>query len=62
MTDDLRRALTLGDRIDVYDGATQIDGTGSFIALQDHILIWADSTGYVRFQHIGDAVNIVKVS
>ncbi|MDP9729459.1 hypothetical protein ACOJUR_02150 [Alicyclobacillus tolerans] len=61
MIEDLRRAFTLGDRIKVYAGDTQIDGTGSFIAFQDRFLIWADSTGLINFTHLGDAITIQKV-
>ncbi|MCY0870479.1 MAG: hypothetical protein OWT27_07805 [Firmicutes bacterium] len=58
----LNRYLTLGDAISVYDGNTQIDGTGSFIGATCDVLQWADSTGNVRFQVLSDAVNVVKVS
>jgi hypothetical protein len=58
----LNRYLTLGDAISVYDGDTQIDGTGSFIGATCDVLQWADSTGNVRFQILSDAVNVVKVS
>ncbi|MGZ6503163.1 MAG: hypothetical protein ACXVC1_09425, partial [Tumebacillaceae bacterium] len=38
----------LGDRINVFAGDTQIDGTGAFITMNDEVLIWFDSTAQVR--------------
>lgn len=61
MADALNAALLPGDKINVFDGATQIDGTGSFISASNHVLIWVDATGNYRIQNLGGAVNVQKV-
>jgi uncharacterized protein YxjI len=58
--EDWSKVFTLGDPINVYDGDTQIDGTGSFIEIRDRVLVWTDSSGNVRFQVLGDAINFFK--
>jgi hypothetical protein len=49
-----------GDKINVFEGNTQIDGTGTFIRTNDRVLIWIDSAGRLRVQSLGDAVNLQR--
>lgn len=53
--------LSLGDRIEVYHGGELIDAEGSYIDVQNDMLIWADSTGNIRFQLLGAPLSIRKV-
>ncbi|MGZ4163439.1 MAG: hypothetical protein ACXVDB_04495 [Tumebacillaceae bacterium] len=62
IADAINRAFDPGDRINVFDGATQIDGTGAFISADDRFLVWVDSTGFYRIQNLGGATNVQKVS
>jgi len=59
--DKMKEALSLGDRIEVYAGAEVIDAEGSYISMNDDVLIWSDSTGNVRFQYLGAPLGIRKV-
>jgi len=59
--DKISGALRIGDRIELYNGAEQIDAEGAYIDIDDDILIWSDSTGNVRFQFLGAPIGIRKV-
>jgi hypothetical protein len=45
----------LGDRINVYVDGLRVDGTGSFISMNDEVLVWFDSTAQVRFRSLIDS-------
>jgi len=54
-------ALKLGDRIGVYVGDCPIEEDGAFLSLHDHLLIFADSCGHVRFQFLDASITIRKL-
>ncbi|EJR46141.1 hypothetical protein IIM_04848, partial [Bacillus cereus VD107] len=37
-----------GDRINVFSGGDQIDGTGVFIRVEDGFLIWVDNNANIN--------------
>lgn len=45
----------LGDRINVLVDGVPVDGTGSFVSMNDEVLIWFDSAAQVRFQSLIDS-------
>jgi len=53
--------LNIGDKIQVWAGAEQINGDGSFIKMEGSTLIWADEEGNIRFQFVGPEISIVKI-
>ncbi|KIL50036.1 hypothetical protein [Jeotgalibacillus soli] len=57
----LNRLFVLGDKLQVFVGAKQINGTGVFISATNNVLIWADNNGDVIFQHIGGGLGVRKV-
>jgi SRSO17 transposase len=53
--------LNLGDKIQVWAGAEQIAGDGSFIKFDNNTLVWADDIGNIRYQFVGPEISIVKI-
>lgn len=61
ISDVLNGLFCRGDRIQVFDGAEQIDGTGFFIRGGDDYFLWRDSSNHLRFQYLGGAIGIRKI-
>ena len=54
-------SLRQGDRIQVFSAGTQINGTGTFIHVQDGFLTWIDSSGNINTTSL-DAISISRAT
>ncbi|MED0984855.1 hypothetical protein [Bacillus paramycoides] len=52
--------LREGDRINVFSGGDQIDGTGVFIRIEDGFLIWVDATANINVTSL-DVISVRRV-
>ncbi|MGM9928066.1 MAG: hypothetical protein ACI35P_08960 [Bacillus sp. (in: firmicutes)] len=62
MCEVLNDMLQRGDRIQVYEGAQQINKTGAFIKCGPDFFLWRDGDGNIRFQYLGGAIGILKLN
>ncbi|MBE5108574.1 hypothetical protein IGI01_26020 [Bacillus thuringiensis] len=49
-----------GDRINVFSGGDQIDGTGVFIRIEDGFLIWVDAAANINVTSL-DVISVRRV-
>jgi hypothetical protein len=54
-------SLRQGDRIQVFSAGIQINGTGTFIRVQDEFLTWIDSSGNINTTSL-DAISISRAT
>ncbi|MED1107749.1 hypothetical protein [Bacillus paramycoides] len=52
--------LREGDRINVFSGGDQIDGTGVFIRIEDGFLIWVDAAANINVTSL-DVISVRRV-
>ncbi|WP_193649223.1 MULTISPECIES: hypothetical protein [Bacillus cereus group] len=52
--------LREGDRINVFSGGDQIDGTGVFIRVEDGFLIWVDAAANINVTSL-DVISVRRV-
>ena len=52
--------LREGDRINVFSGGDQIDGTGVFIRVEDGFLIWVDNAANINVTSL-DVISVRRV-
>ncbi|EOP00896.1 hypothetical protein [Bacillus cereus] len=49
-----------GDRINVFSGGDQIDGTGVFIRIEDGFLIWVDAAANINVTSL-DVISVRRI-
>ncbi|MFJ8415715.1 MULTISPECIES: hypothetical protein [Bacillus cereus group] len=49
-----------GDRINVFSGGDQIDGTGVFLRVEDGFLIWVDNNANLNVTSL-DVISVRRV-
>ncbi|WP_373605295.1 MULTISPECIES: hypothetical protein [Bacillus cereus group] len=52
--------LREGDRINVFSGGDQIDGTGVFIRVEDGFLVWVDAAANINVTSL-DVISVRRV-
>ncbi|WP_242238204.1 hypothetical protein [Bacillus cereus group sp. BfR-BA-01316] len=52
--------LREGDKINVFSGGDQIDGTGVFIRIEDGFLIWVDAAANINVTSL-DVISVRRV-
>jgi len=52
--------LREGDKIRIFSGGDQIDGTGVFIRIEDGFLIWVDTAANFNVTSL-DAISVQRV-
>ncbi|HDR7625083.1 hypothetical protein CN957_23635 [Bacillus cereus] len=52
--------LREGDRINVFSGGDQIDGTGVFVRIEDGFLIWVDAAANINVTSL-DVISVRRV-
>jgi hypothetical protein len=50
-----------GDKIQVFSGGDQIDGTGVFIRIEDGFLVWIDNDANINVTSL-DVISVRRIS
>ena len=53
--------LREGDKIQVFSGGDQIDGTGVFIRVEDGFLVWVDAASNINVTSL-DVISVRRIS
>ncbi|HDR7964557.1 TPA: hypothetical protein QCY53_005971 [Bacillus wiedmannii] len=53
--------LREGDRIEVFSGGDQINGTGVFIRIEDGFLIWVDDAANINVTSL-DVISVRRIA